>query len=139
MERKLSTLVEFLNMDVGTGLERWKNNPESIEEMAKLNELFRLTEKIKLDITLEVHKEAIDRMPGDYFVRILNSEKKIYGKELENSWVFEFPAKLKYQSHDPIVLNATDISGEPHLVCYHLNHGQIASFRPSDIMAITIK
>jgi len=139
MERTKGTLVEFVNNDIGISLERWKDDSNSIEEMAKLNELFRLAEKMKLNMTLEVHKEAILREAEDDFMRILPQEAKIYGKELENSWIFNIPPKLKHQSLDPYVLNATNISGEPHLLLFHMYHGEIATFRPSDVIAITIK
>jgi hypothetical protein len=140
MERTKSRLLEFLNMDIGISLERWKYNPQSVEDMAALNELFRLAEKMKINMTLEVHKEAIDKKTGDDFImRILPQEAKIYGKELENSWVFSIPPKLKHQSPDPYVLNATNASGESHLLLFHMYHGGIASFRPSDVIAITIK
>lgn len=138
MERTKRALVEFVNHDIGASLERWKDDPGSIEEMAKLNELFRLTERMKIDMILEVHKEAVDREPGDDFLRILPQEAKIYGKELENSWVFGIPPKLSNKSLDPYILNATKISGEPHLLLFHTYHDSIAVFRPSDIISITL-
>ena len=137
MERTRSRLVEFTNLDIGTSLERWKYDSNSIEEVAKLNELFRLAEKMKLKMTLEVQKDAI--LNHDDFTRILPQEAEIYGEEKENSWIFSIPPKLENPGRDPYVLNITNISGEPHLVYYHMYHGAVASFNPSDVISITLQ
>jgi hypothetical protein len=137
MERTKRALVEFVNYEIGTTLERWKNDSNSIEEIAKLNELFRLSEKMELNMTLEVYKEAIDRKAGDDFIRILHAEVEIYGEEKENSWFF----KVKPGSgtdRDSHILYASSLGEKPMLVFYHQNHGADGHFRPSDIISIAI-
>ena len=137
MERTKRALVEFVNYDIGTTLERWKNDPNSIEEMAKLNELFRLAEKMELSMTLEVYKEAIDRGEGDDFIRMLHAEVEINGEEKENSWSFKVKPGSR-TDRDSHILYAYSFGDKPMLVFYHQNHGADGHFRPSDIISIAL-
>ena len=118
-------------------MENWKTSPYVEDYMTKLNTLFELAEKAEVDVTLEVKSEAID-VRGDDFVRILPQEAAIYGREQGDSWIFKIPPVLLNPGHDKYVLSASSASGRPTLLYYHMHHGGIAIFRPSDIVSITL-
>jgi hypothetical protein len=137
MAERISDLLEVMNYDLGVQLSQWRqyqnhNERDRAVMAARMNTMFYLAEKAKLNITLEVKKEAIIRKKGDYFTTISPQEAAVYGEEREHSWIF------KITSGDPALLSADDDTLIPHLVYIHKHHGTIAKFRPTDVISITL-
>jgi len=137
VERKtdLTKLVGAMNLELLEELDRWKSTPYSGECIVKLNTIFGLAEKAGLTMTLEVEKEAI-LGKGDDFVRILPRESEIYGKEQADSWVFNIPPLVDNPGSEPYILS---ITGACVLSYYHMHYGEIARFRPSDILSVRLE
>lgn len=127
-----------LNLELTFALEGWKSAPFSENSLIKLNTLFELGEKMGMDTILEIDNEAITKK-DDGFFRILPEESAIYGGEQGDLRVYNIPPTLKDPGQDPCVLWASSGVGEPALVYYHKERGEIGRFRPSDVVSITLR
>jgi hypothetical protein len=140
VERTESKLVDAMNIELLKTVGRWKCYSKSPEDIARINTILGLAEKANLEIKVLIDPEALESNKIED-TRILQSELSIYGKHEGNCWAFYAPPHLDHFGHDPYIFSVTTpVAGEEsHLLYYQMYHGSIASFKPEDIISITLQ
>lgn len=129
-----------MNIELLKTLERWKCYSNSPEDIARLNTILGLAEMAGLEIKVLIDPKALESDKIED-VRILTSELSIYGVYEEDSWAFYAPPKLDMHGRDPygFSISSQTNTNESHLLYYQMYHGTIASFRPTDVISITLQ
>ena len=140
VERTNNKLVDAMNIELIKTVERWKCYSNLPEDIARLNTILGLAEMAGLEIKVLVDPKALESDKIED-TRILPSELSIYGIYEEDCWAFYAPPKLDMHDRDPYgfsISSQTKIN-ESHLLYYQMYHGGIASFRPEDVISITLQ
>jgi hypothetical protein len=139
VERTNNRLVDAMNIELLKALERWKCYSNSPEDIARMNTILGLAEMAGLEIKVLVDPKALESDKIED-TRILSSELSVYGVYEEDCWAFYAPPHLDHPINDPYTFSISSPVGgsESHLLYHHEYHGSIASFKPEDIISITL-
>jgi len=146
MERKGERgdlLLHTLNIEIYAILSGWKLSPYSETYATELQVLLEVAKMAELTTVLKVKKTALNN--DNNFIRVLPQELPrlpIPNCFEGNSVIFKIEPYSKQikNGRDPYVLSpyVDFASRQSCLSIYHMNHGGVAAFLPSDIESIKL-